>query len=171
MLSLQALRAFAAALLVAAGLDEDKAPTIARLLVTADAMGHTTHGLAQLAGYLAELESGDMRASGEPTLVADRGAAVVWDGERLPGVWLTERALALAVERAASLGVCAVSIRRSHHIACLAAFLPYATERGMLAMITCSDPSVASVAPFGAREAVFTPDPIAPAYRRPAIRS
>ncbi|HEX3917675.1 MAG TPA: Ldh family oxidoreductase [Caulobacteraceae bacterium] len=161
MLSLDALRACAAALLAAAGCDDEKAGTVARLLVAADAMGHTTHGLAQLPGYLAELERGGMRGTGRPTIVADRGAAVVWDGERLPGVWLTERALALAVERAASVGICAVSIRRSHHIACLAAFLPYATERGMLAIISCSDPSVASVAPFGSREAVFTPDPIA----------
>ncbi|HZZ86979.1 MAG TPA: Ldh family oxidoreductase, partial [Caulobacteraceae bacterium] len=32
---------------------------------------------------------------------------------------------------------------------------------GMLVMIACSDPSDAMVAPFGARTAVFTPDPIA----------
>jgi LDH2 family malate/lactate/ureidoglycolate dehydrogenase len=76
-------------------------------------------------------------------------------------VWLTDQALRLACDRAALHGLCAISIRRSHHIACLAAFLPIATERGLVAMIMSSDPSDAMVAPFGGRDAVFTPDPIA----------
>ena len=159
--SLHDLNRFAAALLAAAGLDDDKAATVARLLVAADAMGHTTHGLAQLADYLTEIESGAMETQGLPAIVADRGAAVVWDEAGLPGVWLAAEAVVLACERAASLGVCAVTIRRSHHIGCLAALLPYATERGLLAMVACSDPSAAMVAPFGGRGAVFTPDPIA----------
>ena len=155
------LQRFATKLFVAAGLDEAKAAVTARLLVVADAMGHSTHGLAQLADYLAEIEAGDMETRGGPTVVADLGAAVVWDGRRLPGVWLAAEAVALASERATTLGVCAVTIRRSHHIGCLAALLPHATERGLLVMIACSDPSAAMVAPFGGRGAVFTPDPIA----------
>ena len=87
-------------LLTASGLEPDKAAVVARLLVTADAMGHTTHGLAQLAGYVAELESGAMSGAGEPEVVSDRRAAVVWDGRRLPGVWLTAQALDLAIDRA-----------------------------------------------------------------------
>ncbi|HXQ15951.1 MAG TPA: Ldh family oxidoreductase [Caulobacteraceae bacterium] len=158
---LQDLRRFATELLTAAGLDDDKAATVARLLIAADAMGHTTHGLAQLADYLVEIETGAMETQGKPAVVSDRGAAMVWDGRWLPGVWLAAEAVALACERAATLGVCAVAIRRSHHIGCLAALLPYATERGLLAMVACSDPSAAMVAPFGGRGAVFTPDPIA----------
>ena len=34
-----------------------------------------------------------MTATGEPEVVADRGAAVTWDGQRLPGVWLAARAV------------------------------------------------------------------------------
>src|SRR5262249_46645297 len=90
-----------------------------------------------------------------------RGAVVVWDGERLPGVWLTARAIELAVARAKQHGLCAIAVRRSHHIACLASFLPIATDAGMMAMIACSDPSDAHVAPYGGTRALFTPDPIA----------
>jgi L-lactate dehydrogenase len=158
---LGALTAFAAALMRAAGLEAAKAEVVADQLVRADAMGHTTHGLALLPDYVAELEAGAMRKAGAPTVVADRGAAVVWDGERLPGVWLTAEAVALAADRAATHGLCAVSIRRSHHIGCLAAFLPEATERGLMAIVASSDPSAAMVAPFGGRAGVFTPDPIA----------
>ena len=52
-----ALVGFAERLLKAAGLDGDKPSVIADILVAADAMGHTTHGLAQLSGYLEEIEA------------------------------------------------------------------------------------------------------------------
>jgi LDH2 family malate/lactate/ureidoglycolate dehydrogenase len=155
------LVAFARDLFAAAGCDGDKPLMIAELLVEADLMGHTTHGLQLCAPYLGEIESGAMKPRGEPAIVADRGPAVTWDGGALPGVWLTARAIDLAVERAKKHGLCAVAIRRSHHIACLAAFLTRATDKGMMVTIASSDPSDASVAPFGGLKAVFTPDPIA----------
>lgn len=152
---------YAAALFAAAGCDGDKPQAIATGLVEADLLGHTTHGLAQAAGYLKELAAGSMTPTGEPDVVSDRGAAVTWDGKRLPGVWLTARAVDLAADRAAAHGVGAVAIRRSHHIGCLAAFLQRATDRGLMAIITSSDPAIATVAPYGGRRPVVTPDPLA----------
>src|SRR4051794_13651401 len=145
------LTAYAAALFRAVGCDGDKPQVIAAGLVEADLLGHSTHGLHLAAAYLRELESGSMTAVGEPEVVSDRGAAVTWDGRRLPGVWLTARAVDLAAERAAKHGLAAVAIRRSHHIGCLAAFLQRATDRGMMVTVASSDPSVASVAPYGGR--------------------
>lgn len=152
---------FARALLDAAGLEADKAQAVANILVQGDLMGHTTHGLALLPGYLAELESGGMRKQGEPTLLADHPAALTWDGLRLPGPWLVLKAMELAMQRAATQGTCTVVIRRSHHIACLAAYLQRATDQGLVMLLTCSDSNSASVAPFGGLDAVFTPNPIA----------
>lgn len=152
---------YAARLFAAAGCDADTSETVARFLVEADLLGHTTHGLQLAPTYLAELESGGMTARGEPGVIADRGAAVTWNGNRLPGVWLTAKAVALAVERAPRYGTVTVVIRESHHIGCLAAFLQLATDRGFMITLASSDPAVASVAPFGGRKAVFTPNPFA----------
>ena len=156
-----ALVEFAAALFAAAGCDGDKPDVIARGLVEADLLGHTTHGLQLASVYLAELEAGAMSPRGEPEAVADRGACVTWDGRRLPGVWLAARAVGLAADRAATYGVGTVVVRRSHHIGCLAAFLQRATDRGMMVTVASSDPAAASVAPFGGRRAVYTPNPLA----------
>jgi LDH2 family malate/lactate/ureidoglycolate dehydrogenase len=155
------LIAYATRLFAAAGCDGDKPQTIAVGLVEADLLGHTTHGLQLASAYLRELESGSMTPRGEPEIVADRGAEVTWDGRRLPGVWLTSRAVDLAVERSSTYGTATVVIRRSHHIGSLAAFLQQATDRGMMVIVASSDPAMASVAPFGGRTAVLTPDPIA----------
>jgi len=71
------------------------------------------------------------------------------------------RAVDAAIERARTYGTATVVIRRSHHIACLAAYLMRATERGFMLLIASSDPNSASVAPFGGKRAVFTPNPLA----------
>ncbi len=155
------LIAFAGALFSGAGMDDAKAETTAALLVEGDLMGHTTHGLQLAAPYLQELQDGAMRGTGAPEVLNDRGPTATWDGNYLPGVWLTATAIDQSVERAKKYGLAAVAIRRSHHIACLQAFLPRATEHGCLILLTCSDPSVRSVAPFGGTTPVFTPDPIA----------
>ncbi len=157
----QALVSFATSLFEKVGFSGDKAAVTARLLVDADLMGHTTHGLALAGPYLAEAQKGSMRTDGEPVEIARKAAALTLDGQRLPGVWLTAKAVDEAIAMAKATGIGAVSIRRAHHIACLATFLPKATEAGMLIHIACSDPNVASVAPFGGTRAVFTPDPYA----------
>ncbi len=152
---------YGTALFAAAGCDADKPETIAAGLVEADLLGHTTHGLQLAPTYLGELANGGMTPRGEPEVVADRGAVVTWDGHRLPGVWLTAKAVGLAIERASTYGTATIVIRRAHHIGCLAAFLQRATDRGLMITIASSDPAVRSVAPFGGRTPVFTPDPLA----------
>lgn len=155
------LRRFAAALFRSAGLDGDKPEVTAEVLVEADLMGVTTHGLALAPRYLQEIESGSMAKSGEPGVVSDRGACVCWDGRRLPGVWLVSKAVDLALDRVERFGTVTVAIGNSHHIGCLSAYLPRATERGLMMVVSSSDPSQKTVAPYGAREPVFTPNPIA----------
>jgi LDH2 family malate/lactate/ureidoglycolate dehydrogenase len=77
---------------------------------------------------------------------------------------LTSRALSLAAVRARQNGMCTVVIRRSHHIACLAAYLRPLAEQGLLVVLTCSDPTAAGVAPHGGRREVLTPNPLGAAW-------
>jgi L-lactate dehydrogenase len=157
----EALTGFAVRLLTAAGLPPPVAADVAEVLVEGDLLGHDTHGLSLLAPYLAEIDKGAMSRSGEPEVVAERAAVATWDGNRLPGPWLVRQAIEWATPRAREHGVATVAIRRSHHIACLAAYLEKPARAGLLIEIHSSDPAVASVAPFGGTQAVFTPNPIA----------
>ena len=156
-----ALVRFASLLLQRAKLAGDRATTVADVLVEADLLGHTTHGLNLLAPYLTELEGGRMTVTGDIETVSDRGAVVTWEGHRHPGPWLVTRAFDLAAERARQHGTGTVVIRRAHHIACLAAYLPRMTDQGLVALLLSSDPTVKSVAPFGGTRAMYTPNPIA----------
>lgn len=152
---------YATDVLGAAGMDAALATAVAETLVEGDLLGHDTHGLALLAPYVKQIQGGAMALSGSADVVSDRGASLLWDGRRLPGPWLVHQGLDTLVPRARQYGSATLVIRRSHHIACLAAYLLRATEQGMMLLLASSDPAVASVAPFGGRRAVFTPDPIA----------
>jgi L-lactate dehydrogenase len=65
------------------------------------------------------------------------------------------------IPRARQYGSATLVIRRSHHIACLAAYLLRAAEAGFMMVLASSDPAVQSVAPHGGTRAVFTPNPLA----------
>jgi L-lactate dehydrogenase len=159
--SARALKDFAEQVLEKAGLQAQMAATVADVLVEGDLLGHTTHGLALLEPYVAEIGKGQMSCTGEPQVLSDKGAAVLWDGGRLPGPWLVTRAIDELLPRARQFGSATLVIRRSHHIACLASYLLKAVQQDMLVVLASSDPAGRSVAPFGGTQAVFTPNPIA----------
>ncbi|MHC8944896.1 Ldh family oxidoreductase [Advenella incenata] len=157
----EALREFARALLVAAGTSDDIARNVSDVLLDGDLLGHTTHGLALLNPYLQQIEQGKMSTQGSADIVSDKGASLLLDGRRLPGPWLVNQAIDMLLPRARQYGNATAVIRQSHHIACLASYLLRAVRENMLIVLSCSDPSGQSVAPFGGTRAVFTPNPIA----------
>jgi LDH2 family malate/lactate/ureidoglycolate dehydrogenase len=162
--SIAQLELFARELFEKAGMDADKSSTMAELLVLTDALGRRTHGLAILPLYLAEIAKGIMAVCGEPDVVSQHGVVALWDGGYLPGQWMVARAIDWALPRATEQGIAAVTIRRSHHIGCLAALCLRAVDQGLVAIIANSDPAGARVAPYGGCEALFTPDPFAIGY-------
>ncbi len=156
-----AITAFAREALMKAGAPAAPAESVARILVEADLLGHATHGLALLADYVEEIEEKRMAIDGRPAVLADKGAVATWDARRLPGIWTTELAIAESAKRARQFGLGAVALRRSHHIACLAAFLEQPARDGLVVLVFSSDPGESRVAPFGAVTPVLMPDPIA----------
>jgi len=155
------LLALARSLFSKAGLEADKAEAVATYLVEADLMGHSTHGLALAGWYLQGIADGVVTKTGSYDVVSDKGPAVCWQGNRLPGAWLTSEAVKLAVERAEKFGTATVVIANSHHIGALAAYLELATSKGMMVSVASSSPSGGQVAPFGGLKGLYTPNPVA----------
>jgi L-lactate dehydrogenase len=160
----EALADLACRLFNAAGMDAEKAACVANLLLLTDMMGRHTHGLAQCGAYLHELDTHGMTATGVPETIRDTGATLVWDGDYLPGLWLMRRAMEIGFERVAKHGVFTFSMRRSHHIGCLAALAKQAADRGHFAMIASSGAHTKAVAPFGGKQGLFSPNPFAFAF-------
>lgn len=91
------LETLARSLYLAAGMEADKAHTVARLQVLTDAMGRMTHGLAMAPLYLQEIDKDRMTRQGQPEVVRDNGHTAVWDGGYLPGLWLVDEAIKVAM--------------------------------------------------------------------------
>ncbi len=146
------------------GMDYEKAKDTSEILVEADMMGHSTHGVRLLPLYIKDVEAGNMKASGNQITLNDTGSCITIDGDNLPGIWLTKQGLKLSSERAKIHGVSTVLIKNSHHNGALAAYLLPIVEQDLVPIIKCSVPSSATVAPFGGTKALLTPDPMALAF-------
>ncbi len=155
---------FCTAIFIKLGMDDEKAKDTSEILVEADMMGHSTHGVRLLPLYIKDIEAGNMNVSGKETILNDTGSCITVDGNKLPGIWLTKRGLKLSSERAKIHGVSTVLIKNSHHNGALAAYMLPIVEQGLVPIIKCSVPSSATVAPFGGTKALLTPDPMALAF-------
>ncbi|GAB2781545.1 Ldh family oxidoreductase [Halomonas shantousis] len=150
------------ALFTESGASREVSETTARILIQGDLLGHHTHGVKLANGYLRDLQAG--HAKGDPSILdiqETSPVAALFDGHYLLGPYLVQQALERCAAAAGEFGIGIVSIRRSHHIACLAAYLQPFVERELVPIVMTSDPAVKSVAPFGGVDPVYTPDPIA----------
>ena len=155
------LQGFGQSLLMACGLAEDRARDVAEVLLEGDLLGHTTHGFALLPAYLKAIQEKTMETAGEPSVIADHGSSLTWDGRYLPGPWLVRQAIAVARTRIAEHPAVTISIRRSHHIGCLQAYLQPVTDAGLIILLCCSDPASRTVTPHGGVAPRFSPNPLA----------
>ena len=143
------------------GLDKEKAEANARILLEGELLGHTTHGLALVKPYFDELDAGHFERSGTYEVLNQTNTTENWDGNYLSGIWLTERAIEKGIGIAKKEGLGTVVIQRSHHIACLAAYLEKVARQNLLVIIACSDPKNKTVAPFGGKIPIYSPNPLA----------
>ena len=110
-----------------------------------------------------------MTKAGEPAVLADFRPRS--QNTRPPGPWLVTRAIQLACARARNHGTGTVVIRRSHHLACLAAYLRPVSEQGLMILLSSSDPAAGGVAPHGGRRSATAPTLSRPRGRPATPRS
>ena len=155
---------FCTSIFIKLGMDAEKAKDTSEILVEADMMGHSTHGVRLLPLYIKDIEVGNMNVSGSHIILNDTGNCLTIDGNKLPGIWLTKSGLKLSSDRAQIHGVSTVLIKNSHHNGALAAYLLPIVEQGLVPIIKCSVPSSATVAPYGGTKPLLTPNPMALAF-------
>jgi len=85
------LMKFCTSVFVKMGMDEEKAADTSDILIEADMMGHSTHGVRLLPLYIKDVEIGNMSIKGNEEIVKDTGSCLTIDGKYLPGIWLTKK--------------------------------------------------------------------------------
>jgi LDH2 family malate/lactate/ureidoglycolate dehydrogenase len=153
------LRTFTMNLLQAAGVPPSAARSVADGLIAADVEGQPSHGLMLLTMYLDRIAGGSVSPTGEGRIVSDSGGSIVIDAENALGQITSERAVALAVERAREHGIAAVAVRNAFHFGAAGRWARMMAEAGCVG-VALSNTRPLMPAPGGA-ERVIGNNPIA----------
>lgn len=99
----------------AVGLPPRASHAVAAGLVDADLRGTPSHGSMLVPMYVERIRKGSVSVREEAEVVHDAGAIAVLDAHHALGQLTGDQAMALAVEKARSYGVGAVTVRRAFH--------------------------------------------------------
>jgi LDH2 family malate/lactate/ureidoglycolate dehydrogenase len=168
--SADALRDFAAAVLARTGLSAPHAGAVADALAWANLRGIDTHGVTRLPRYVDLLQAGDMNPKPALRVVGETAAAVVIDADRAPGPIAMNEAMAAATRKARAAGIGLGLARATTHTAALGYYTIAAAREGMAAIALAA--SWPNMAYHGARAAGVSTSPISiavPGGREPLV--
>ena len=148
----------------ALNINDYDAEVVADVLVTADLMGISSHGVQRVERYVAGIECGAVNVNAEMKFTVDSGAVSVLDADNGLGHVAALKAIIHAVEKAGKLGVGVVLVRRSHHYGIAGYYALKAVEYNMIGVsMTNSEPLVAYI---GTVERYLGTNPVAFAIPR-----
>lgn len=154
------LRTFGYELFQTAGLPAEQAQIVTDHLVEANLMGHDSHGVIRVPGYLRGLQAGSIQPVGNHKVVRERPAALVIDANRSLGIAMAYQSMRIAVERAKQHTFGAVAVHRASHIGRLGAYPPLAAAEDCIGLLLLNGGG-RFVAPFGGTARRLPPNPIA----------
>lgn len=138
-------------------LPEAEAHVLIDTVIDAELRGVKSHGLSRVVLYRQKLVNGSIVRPARITRDSDREAVAALDGHDGLGQWLAHEAMREAIDRAASFGVGAVSMRQSQHFGTAGYYADMATQRDMVGLVfTNASPRLA---PWGAAEPLLGNNP------------
>ena len=145
----------------AAGTPADIARTVAESLLTANLMGHDSHGALRVKQYVSMIEADMIQPGGRPRITKRfGGTAMVRCGDGFGQVG-ARFAADLAAELGREQGIAAVSLGQCAHIGRLGEFTAMIAAAGLIGIgFTSGTMYKAWVAPYGGRERVFGTNPM-----------
>ena len=155
------LRKAAYNIYVAMGTPEYEAEIVATHQVKANLVGHDSHGVIHISEYVERIKKGHI-VPGAPFVVEKEApCTAVINGNWGFGFVVTERAMSMAIEKAKTHGVAAITIHYQSHIGRLGDYSTMALNEGMIGLITAdSGAGPKAVAPFGGRARRLGTNPI-----------
>jgi LDH2 family malate/lactate/ureidoglycolate dehydrogenase len=157
----------------AAGAPLDSARQVAESLVLASLVGHDSHGVRAVSGYVEAMESGSLNPHGEITVVRESATTALLDGGLTFGIMTMRKANELAMSKARAHDLGMVAIRNSAHTGRMGEYVAHAASNGFMGLVfgTGAMPG-GTVAPYLGSSPRFNSNPIAwgvPAGRNPPV--
>ena len=148
----------------AAGMPDDEARIVSSHIVTANLLGHDSHGVWYIPRY------GDMALESHVDwsrheVLRESSLFRLIDGHGAHGIVALTRAADMAFEKAGASGIGMAGVRNVTHMGRLGAYPTSIAERGMIGMVWTNTGGLA-VAPFGSAEKRLRLAPVAYAIPR-----
>ncbi len=159
-ISHDSMRKYGAAIFAAAGFPPDQGQDVTDHLVDSNLVGHDSHGVIRLPGYITSVREGNMKPVGTLKIVRESPVSLVIDAQQMQGIVLAKKAMEMAVERAQEYTFGAVAVHRSTHIGRLGAFPPIAAEQDCIGLLMLNGGGPFT-APFGGTGRRLPPNPLA----------
>src|SRR3954469_690863 len=148
------------AIVVAGGSEAREAKMVAENLVTANLMGHDSHGVGMIPRYVDALLEGGLSVNQHPKVQLDSGALLALDGCQGYGQVIGAEATAMAIDRAKQHGSCVMTLGRAHHLGRIGQWGEQAAAQGLISINFVNVISRAIVAPYGGADARFGTNPV-----------
>ncbi|MCS7099233.1 MAG: Ldh family oxidoreductase, partial [Sulfolobales archaeon] len=140
------IRDFVCEIFTAAGLSDEDAQIVTDVLVTADLMGISSHGIQRVKRYVDGLMHCCVNPRPNMRVIRDRGATALLDADNGLGHVAGVKAMEIAVEKAEKYGVSLVLVKSSHHYGIAGYYALKAVEKGYIGIsVTNSEKLVAYV--------------------------
>lgn len=153
------LRAYAAAIVRAAGSAPAEADKVAAQLVEANLRGHDSHGVGLLPDYVRNVKAGTLKPNQAAVVVKETDTLAVIDGHHGYGQVIGEQAMAIGIVKAKLSGVAMTAIRNTHHLGRIGHWAEQCCAAGLASIHFTSVASNASVAPWGGTDARLGTNP------------
>lgn len=152
------------------GCSDADATLATKVLLSADARGIDSHGVARLSGYVRLWEAGRINATPDIKIVHETPSTAVVDGDAGLGLVVAPFAMQVAIDKAKNAGTGWVSVKNSNHFGIAGYHAMMALEHDMIGMAMTN--ASALVAPTFSIERMLGTNPIAvaiPANEEPAF--
>ena len=97
-ISHDSLRKYGAAIFAAAGFPADQGRDVTDHLVDSNLVGHDSHGIIRLPGYVKSVRDGSMKPVGTLKIVRETPVSLVIDAQQMQGIVLAKKAMEMAVD-------------------------------------------------------------------------
>jgi hydroxycarboxylate dehydrogenase B len=148
------------AIALAGGSEPAEARLVAENLVTANLVGHDSHGIGMMPRYVEAVLEGGLHPNRKVEIRLDGGSLLALDGGAGYGQSIGLQATRMAIERAKRHGVSITALGNSHHLGRIGHWAEMAVAEGLVSIHFVNVQSFARVAPFAGADRRFGTNPV-----------
>jgi uncharacterized oxidoreductase len=166
----EVLQDFVSDIFVGAGCSAAEGGRVAKYLVSANLVGHDSHGVCRVPRYVMSKLDGNIVADQKVELLVDTPVLAVVDGKTGYGQTVVPQAIEIGIAKCRQMGVAAIALRNAGHIGRVGDWAELAAEAGLVSIHFVNASGSILVAPYGGVERRLSTAPYCVGIPRPGER-